>query len=96
MGDPLMGDPIHSAMTKLVTYLPNLIAAVILAFIFWVILKLTKRILSSAMLRANVPEEASDIVVRFAGYVVIIIAISIPSVPKPMLGSRIHQYSLLN
>jgi small conductance mechanosensitive channel len=65
---------VSAMMTKFVTYLPNLIAAVILACIFWVVLKLTKRILSTAMQRANVPEEASDIVVRFTGYVVVIIA----------------------
>ena len=61
-------------LTKLVAYVPNLIAAVILACIFWVILKLTKRILSTAMRTAKMPEEASDIVVRFSGYVVIITA----------------------
>ena len=64
-----------SAMTtKFVSYVPNLIAAVFLAFIFWVILKLTKRVLSTAMDKAKVPEEASDIVVRFSGYAVAIIA----------------------
>lgn len=61
-------------MTKLVAYVPNLIAAIVLACIFWVILKLTKRIGSTAMRKAKVPEEASDIVVRFSGYFVIIIA----------------------
>ena len=61
-------------MPKLVAYVPNLAAAVILACIFWVILKVTKRIGSSAMRKAKVPEEASDIVIRFFGYFVIIIA----------------------
>ena len=65
---------VNAMLTKLVAYVPNLIAAVILACIFWVILKLTKRILSTAMLTAKVPEEASDFVVRFSGYVVIITA----------------------
>ena len=65
---------VNAMLTKLVAYVPNLIAAVILACIFWVILKLTKRILSTAMRTAKVPEEASDIVVRFSGYVVIITA----------------------
>ena len=65
---------VSAMLTKLVAYVPNLIAAVILACIFWVILKLTKRILSTAMRTAKVPEEASDIVVRFSGYVVIITA----------------------
>ncbi|HEA66198.1 MAG TPA: mechanosensitive ion channel [Desulfobacterales bacterium] len=64
-----------SAMTtKFVAYVPNLIAVVILACIFWIILKLTKRILSTAMRKSKVPEEASDIVVRFSGYFVGIIA----------------------
>lgn len=61
--------------TKLVSYVPNLIAAAILACIFWVLLKLTKRVLSTAMGKAKVPEDASDIVVRFSGYAVIIIAL---------------------
>ena len=65
---------VSAMLTKLVAYVPNLIAAVILACIFWVILKLTKRILSTAMRTAKMPEEASDIVVRFSGYVVIITA----------------------
>ena len=65
---------VSAMLTKLVAYVPNLIAAVILACIFWVILKLTKRILSTAMRTTKVPEEASDIVVRFSGYVVIITA----------------------
>ena len=59
--------------TKLVSYLPNLIAVVFLTCVFWVILKLTKRVLSTAMRKAKVPEDASDIVIRFSGYVVIII-----------------------
>ena len=65
---------VNAMLTKLVAYVPNLIAAVIMACIFWVILKLTKRILSTAMHTAKMPEEASDIVVRFSGYVVIITA----------------------
>jgi len=65
---------VSAMMTKLVAYIPNLMAAVILACIFWVILKLTKRILSTTMRKAKVPEEAGDIVVRFSGYVVVIIA----------------------
>ena len=65
---------VSAMLTKLVAYVPNLIAAVILACIFWVILKLTKRIFSTAMRTAKVPEEASDIVARFSGYVVIITA----------------------
>jgi len=65
---------VSAMMTTLVAYVPNLIAAVILACIFWIILKLMKRILSTAMRKANVPEEAGDIVVRFSGYVVAIIA----------------------
>ena len=65
---------VNAMLTKLVAYVPNLIAAIFLACIFWVILKLTKRILSTAMLTAKVPEEASDIVVRFSGYVIIITA----------------------
>ena len=65
---------VSTMLTKLVAYVPNLIAAVIMACIFWVILKLTKRILSTAMRTAKMPEEASDIVVRFSGYVVIITA----------------------
>ena len=65
---------VNAMLTKLVAYVPNLIAAVIMACIFWVILKLTKRVLSTAMRTAKVPEEASDIVVRFSGYVVIITA----------------------
>lgn len=66
---------VSAMMTKLIAYVPNLIAALILALIFWVILKLTKRVLSTAMSRAKVPEEASDIVVRFSGYVVVIVAL---------------------
>ena len=65
---------VNAMLTKLVAYVPNLIAAVILACVFWVILKLTKRILSAAMRTANVPEEASDFIVRFSGYVIIITA----------------------
>ncbi len=65
---------VSEMLTKFVDYVPNLIAAVILACIFWIILKLTKRILSTAMRKAKVPEEAGDIVVRFSGYVVVIIA----------------------
>ncbi|MDP6395877.1 MAG: mechanosensitive ion channel [Desulfobacterales bacterium] len=65
---------VSAIMTKLVAYVPNLIAIVILACIFWIILKLTKRMLSTAMRRIKVPEEASDIVVRFSGYFVGIIA----------------------
>ena len=65
---------VSAIMTKLFAYVPNLIAVVILACIFWIILKLTKRMLSTAMRRIKVPEEASDIVVRFSGYFVGIIA----------------------
>ena len=65
---------VSEMLTKLIAYVPNLIAAVILACIFWVILKLVKRIGSTSMRKAKVPEEARDIVVRFSGYFVIIIA----------------------
>ena len=59
---------------KFIAYLPNLIAAIILACVFWILVKITKRVLSTTMKRAKVPEEAQDIVIRFAGYTVIIIA----------------------
>lgn len=65
---------VSAIMTKLFAYVPNLIAVIILACIFWIILKLTKRMLSTAMRRIKVPEEASDIVVRFSGYFVGIVA----------------------
>ena len=66
---------VSAMMTKFVSYMPNLIVAIILAFIFWALMKITKRVLSTTMNKAKVPEEASDIVVRFSGYVVVIIAL---------------------
>ena len=66
---------ISAMVTKFIAYVPNLIAALILACVFWIILKLTKRVLSTAMSKAKVPEEAGDIVIRFSGYVVVIVAL---------------------
>jgi len=65
---------VSTILTKLVAYVPNLIAAVILVCVFWVIFKMTKRLGAAAMRRAKVPEEARDIVVRFFGYFVITVA----------------------
>ena len=52
---------VSAMMTKLIAYAPNLIAAVILACIFWVLMKITKRVLSTGMNKAKVPEEAQDL-----------------------------------
>ena len=61
-------------LTAIVSYLPNLFAAVLLAILFWVVLLILKRLLGTALRKANVPEDASDIVLRFTGYAVGIIA----------------------
>ena len=66
---------VSAMMTKFIAYLPNLLAAAILACVFWILLRITKRLLGAALAKANVPEEAGDIVLRFTGYVVIIIAV---------------------
>ena len=45
MFDQLLQKLDASAMvTKLIAYLPNLIAAVILACVFWILMKITKRV----------------------------------------------------
>ena len=61
--------------TKLVSYVPNILAAVILAVVFWILAVIAKRILATTMRKARVPREAGEIVVRFTGYVVVIIAL---------------------
>ena len=66
---------VGAVAAKIIAYLPNLIAAIILVCVFWVLMKITKRVLSTAMNKAKVPEEAQDIVLRFAGYTVIIVAL---------------------
>ncbi|MGD2126580.1 MAG: mechanosensitive ion channel [Desulfobacteraceae bacterium] len=66
---------VSAMMTKLVAYVPNLIAAVVLAGVFWVLVIITKRVLATTMRKARVPEEARDLMLRFVGYAVIIIAL---------------------
>ena len=66
---------VGAVAAKIIAYLPNLIAAIILVCVFWALMKIIKRVLSTAMNKAKVPEEAQDIVLRFAGYTVIIIAL---------------------
>jgi len=66
---------VGAVAAKIIAYLPNLIAAIILACVFWVLMKITKRVLSTTMNKAKVPEEAQDIVLRFTGYTVIIVAL---------------------
>lgn len=76
MFDQLMqGLDVQKIKTDVLAYLPNVVAALVLLIVFWVVTKLIKNGLSRALGRAHVPEDAREVIVRFAGYAVMIVAL---------------------
>jgi len=66
---------VGKVVDKVVDYAPNLVAAIVLLVVFWIVTKLVKNGLSRALDRARVPGDARDVIVRFAGYAVLIVAL---------------------
>ena len=60
--------------TRVVGYLPNVLGAVVLILVFWVLGKIIQGVVSTAMSKSRVSVEARDMVGRFVKYGVVVIA----------------------
>jgi small conductance mechanosensitive channel len=60
--------------TQIVEYLPNIGAAILLIFVFWIVAALVRRTAGAGLRRAKVSDPAASILQRFIRYVIVIIA----------------------
>ena len=59
--------------TKLISYLPSLISAVILIFIFWVLKIIVRKMAAGALARTKIPQEVRNLLLNFINIGVIVI-----------------------
>jgi len=65
---------IKSISTKLASYLPNILGAIILVVVFWVITAIIKNVLFSVLQKSKVPKEVQNLLVRVVHYAIVVIA----------------------
>ncbi len=65
---------IKSISTNLASYLPNIIGAVILVVVFWIITSIVKKVLFSVLQKSKVPKEVQNLLVRVVHYAIVVIA----------------------
>lgn len=59
---------------KLVAYVPRLVSAILLILLFWIITKVIKKMLATALEKTKIAPEVRSLLVRFVKYGVVIIA----------------------
>lgn len=65
---------VEALVTQVVSYLPNVVAALVLVIVFWIILVISRKAVNAALRRARVPESVRGLCTRFLKYGVVIIA----------------------
>ena len=60
--------------TRVMTYLPKFISAILLAFLFWIIIRVLSKITRRALERTAVPTQAQRLLHRMVKYIMVIIA----------------------
>lgn len=66
---------VEKLTTQVVSYLPDVGAALLLAIFFWILLAIVRRITESAMDRAKVAASVKGLVSRFLKYAIVIVAV---------------------
>ena len=66
---------IKALNTKLLAYFPNLLGALILIIVFWMITSIVRKVLSSFLQRSKVPKEVQGLLLRVAHYAIVTVAV---------------------
>ncbi len=66
---------LETISTKIIDFLPNLVGAIVLLVVFWVVTKLVSKLVGAALQRARVPDDAGNLLVKFIRYGIAIIAL---------------------
>ncbi|MBF0278817.1 MAG: mechanosensitive ion channel family protein [SAR324 cluster bacterium] len=61
--------------TRAVAYLPDLLGAILLALLFWMLHKFVKKAASTVLSKTSIPVEAQNLLVRFIRYTVFFVGI---------------------
>ncbi|MGD2270244.1 MAG: mechanosensitive ion channel family protein [Desulfobacterales bacterium] len=64
----------ESLSTHIVAYLPNILSSGLLILLFWAINKISRRMVSTALLKTKISTEAQNLILRFVRYAVLVIA----------------------
>ncbi|MFH2044633.1 MAG: mechanosensitive ion channel [Pseudomonadota bacterium] len=65
---------LESLSTQIIAYLPNILGAGILVLVFWVLNKIFRRMVSTALSKTKITLEAKSLILRFLRYAVFAIA----------------------
>lgn len=65
---------IKAVSTKLASYLPNIMGALILIIVFWMITAIVRKFLSSVLQRSKVPKEVQGLLLRVTHYAIVTVA----------------------
>lgn len=66
---------IKALNTKLAAFFPNLLGALILIIVFWMITAIVRKVLSSFLQRSKVPKEVQGLLLRITHYAIVTIAV---------------------
>ena len=66
---------IKALNTKLVAFFPNLLGALILIIVFWMITSIVRKVLSSFLQRSKVPKEVQGLLLRVTHYAIVTVAV---------------------
>ena len=66
---------IKALNTKLAAFFPNLLGALILIIVFWMITSIVRKLLSSFLKRSKVPKEVQGFLLRVSHYAIVTVAV---------------------
>lgn len=66
---------LETISTKIIDFLPNLISAIVLLVVFWIVAKLVSKLVHAALQKARVPDDAGNLLVKFIRYGIAIVAL---------------------
>ena len=66
---------IKALNTKLAAFFPNLLGALILIIVFWMITSIVRKVLSSFLQRSKVPKEVQGLLLRVTHYAIVTVAV---------------------
>ena len=66
---------IKALNTKLAAFFPNLLGALILIIVFWMITAIVRKVLSSFLQRSKVPKEVQGLLLRVTHYAIVMVAV---------------------
>lgn len=65
----------QTLMTRVVSYLPNVLSAILLLVVFWMVNKAIQKVISAALVRTNVVRQARGLILRSARVALYIFAV---------------------